>query len=57
MPFDEGISIYDILLKLDILDSVMAIALTSNVVKKDRWKDSIPKENDKLEFLNFVGGG
>ena len=57
MSFNEGASVYDILLELDILDNVMAIALNSQVAKQDNWKECMPKENDKLEFLNFVGGG
>jgi sulfur carrier protein len=28
-----------------------------NIVKKDDWKNFIPKDNDKIELLQFVGGG
>jgi sulfur carrier protein len=28
-----------------------------NIVKKQDWNNFIPKENDSIELLNFVGGG
>ena len=46
-----------LLLELGIEDKVMAAAVNMNVVKKDVW-DSFPlNENDRVEFLQFVGGG
>jgi sulfur carrier protein len=35
----------------------MAAAVNMNIVKKDDWKSYIPKNDDKLELLQFVGGG
>jgi thiamine biosynthesis protein ThiS len=55
--FEKDICINEILQILDIKDATMAVALNSYVVKKDKWNSTITKENDKLEFLNFVGGG
>ena len=46
-----------LLLELGIEEKVMAAAVNMNVVKKDVW-DSFPlTENDRVEFLQFVGGG
>jgi sulfur carrier protein len=28
-----------------------------NIVKKDEWNNFIPKNDDKIELLQFVGGG
>ncbi len=55
--FEEGLSIEEILAKLEILDKVMAVALNTVIVKKEQWGKKIPVEDDKLEFLEFVGGG
>ena len=55
--FDEEMSIQQILERLNIADKVMACAVNMNVVKKDEWSRYKPKENDKIEFLQFVGGG
>ena len=50
-------TIQELLSDLKILDKTMAAAINMNIIKKDLWKTHIIKENDKLEFLNFVGGG
>lgn len=35
----------------------MAAAVNMDIVKKDEWINYFPKENDKIELLQFVGGG
>lgn len=46
-----------IMKSLEIEDKVMAVAVNMEIVKKDQWNNFIPKENDKVELLQFVGGG
>jgi len=55
--FDSSFSILEILEELKIKDKAMAVAVNMEIVKKDEWNNFIPKENDKLEILQFVGGG
>jgi len=55
--FNEGDSLKDIIISLQIEDKVMAAAVNMDIVKKDTWDNFIPKENDKIELLQFVGGG
>jgi sulfur carrier protein len=55
--FDSGVSLLSIITTLQIEDKVMAAAVNMEIVKKDNWDSFIPKENDKLELLQFVGGG
>lgn len=43
--------------ELEINDKVMAVAVNMNVVKKENWSSFELNENDKVEFLQFVGGG
>lgn len=50
-------TIKELLLELKIEDKVMAAAVNMNVVKKDDWESFILNENDRVEFLQFVGGG
>ena len=50
-------TIQELLLELDIEDKVMAAAVNMNVVKKDIWDSFQLNENDRVEFLQFVGGG
>ena len=55
--FEDSFSIEQILDKLQIKDKAMAVAVNMEIVKKDKWDKFIPKENDKIEILQFVGGG
>ncbi|KAB7884283.1 sulfur carrier protein ThiS [Poseidonibacter ostreae] len=55
--FNDNFSLQEIIVELKIEDKVMAAAVNMEIVKKDNWKDFIPKDNDKIELLQFVGGG
>lgn len=55
--FDNSFSLQDIITNLQIENKVMAAAVNMNIVKKEDWSSFIPKENDKIELLQFVGGG
>lgn len=55
--FKDTNSLEEIIQKLKIENKVMAAAVNMEVVKKDLWNTFIPKENDKIELLHFVGGG
>jgi sulfur carrier protein len=55
--FDDGVTIENIIDILQIQEKVMACAVNVEIVKKDDWKSFQPKNNDKIEFLQFVGGG
>ncbi len=43
--------------ELGLKDRVMAVALNMEIVKKDEWQTTKIKEGDRLELLEFVGGG
>ncbi|MGE4455424.1 MAG: sulfur carrier protein ThiS [Arcobacteraceae bacterium] len=55
--FESGKTIFDIMTELKIIDKVMAVAVNMNIVKKEEWSSFVPQENDKIELLQFVGGG
>jgi len=55
--FDENSTLQQIITNLQIEDKVMACAVNMEIVKKDNWDSFIPKEKDKIELLQFVGGG
>ena len=55
--FNETFSLQDIITNLQIENKVMAAAVNMNIVKKDEWSNFIPENDDKLELLQFVGGG
>lgn len=53
----ESKTVQDLLDELNISDKVMATAVNMVVVKKEDWSTFEFNENDKVEFLQFVGGG
>ena len=50
-------TVQNLLDELGINEKVMAAAVNMNVVKKENWCEFELSENDKVEFLQFVGGG
>ena len=55
--FNGSSTLQDIITNLQIENKVMAAAVNMNIVKKDEWSNFIPKNDDKIELLQFVGGG
>jgi sulfur carrier protein len=55
--FKENLTLKMAIEQLQIEDKVMASAVNMNIVKKENWETYLLQENDKLELLEFVGGG
>jgi sulfur carrier protein len=55
--FKDGFTLQNIISDLQIENKVMAAAVNMNIVKKENWNTFIPGNNDKIELLQFVGGG
>ena len=55
--FKDDLTLQNIITDLQIENKVMAAAVNMNIVKKDDWNSFVPKNDDKLELLQFVGGG
>ena len=55
--FKDDLTLQNIITNLQIENKVMAAAVNMNIVKKDDWNSFIPKNDDKIELLQFVGGG
>ena len=55
--FKNDLTLQNIITELQIENKVMAAAVNMNIVKKDDWNSFIPKNDDKIELLQFVGGG
>ncbi len=54
---EEGATLLDLLKKLDLEGKVMAAAVNMEIVKQDQWDVHKLVDSDKLELLDFVGGG
>ncbi len=57
MDIRDEITVRELLRELKIEDKTMAVAVNLQVVKKEDWESRKIKENDRVEFLTFVGGG
>jgi sulfur carrier protein len=55
--FDDDTNLQQIIENLKIQDKVMALAINMKIIKKNNWNTFLPKNNDKIELLQFVGGG
>ena len=55
--FAEGITLQNALNELSLDGKVMAAAVNMEIVKQDAWNEYSLKDGDKLELLDFVGGG
>ncbi|MCJ7764769.1 MAG: sulfur carrier protein ThiS [Thiovulaceae bacterium] len=53
----EGATLLELLKKLDLEGKVMAAAVNMEIVKQDKWGEHTLMDSDKLELLDFVGGG
>jgi len=53
----QNTTVKQLLEDLKVLDKTMAVAVNMKIVKKDDWDKYKLQENDKVEALNFVGGG
>lgn len=55
--FSENITLLKLLEELSLEGKVMAAAINMEIVKQDSWDKYKLKDGDKLELLDFVGGG
>ena len=54
---EESSSVAQVLKALSLDGKVMAAAVNMEIVKQDAWESYQLSDGDKLELLDFVGGG
>ncbi|PNV83774.1 MAG: thiamine biosynthesis protein ThiS [Sulfurimonas sp.] len=55
--FKENITLKMVIEALNLNGKVMAAAVNMEIVKQNSWDSYFLKDMDKLELLDFVGGG
>ncbi len=55
--FSTTMTLEGVLKELSIEGKVMAAAVNMDIVKQDSWSTYYLNNGDKLELLDFVGGG
>jgi thiamine biosynthesis protein ThiS len=53
----DGITILELMIKLEAAARVAAVALNGEVVKKEAYDRTLLRDGDDIELLAFVGGG
>jgi len=53
----QKFSIFDLLKKHKIDDRKVAVELNGSIITKKKYKKILIKNNDKIEIVNFIGGG
>lgn len=54
---ESGTTLQALIETLAILDKVMAAAVNMQIVKKEQWPNYTLNDGDKIELLQFTGGG
>ena len=57
IKIDENSTMQELLAQLSLEGKVMAAAVNMEIVKQDAWNSHLICEGDKIELLDFVGGG
>ena len=53
----DGTSLAELIKEFGLEGKVMAAAINMQIVKQDKWDDTLLTQGDKIELLDFVGGG
>lgn len=55
--FTKELTLQELLEELSLVGKVMAAAVNMEIVKQNMWQSHRLHDGDKLELLDFVGGG
>lgn len=54
---EESISVEQLLTKRNIRPEVVTVELNETIIPRDTYRQTILKQNDKIEFVYYMGGG
>ncbi len=55
--FGENLTLAGLVEQLGVKPDRVAVELNRDIVRRDRWPETILREGDRLEVVHFVGGG
>ena len=53
----QPITLQDLLHLLELKEDRVAVELNHGIIKRDRWPETQLSDQDRLEIVQFVGGG
>lgn len=54
---NDNVTLLELIKSLGIETKVMAAAINMEIVKQQEWQSRVLVDGDKIELLDFVGGG
>jgi sulfur carrier protein len=57
VKIQRNLSIKDLIKKYRLKENKIAIELNGTILPKDHYKNKRVKNNDKIEIVQFIGGG
>jgi sulfur carrier protein len=57
VKIQRNLSIKDLIKKYKLKENKIAIELNGTILPKDHYKNKKVKNNDKIEIVQFIGGG
>jgi sulfur carrier protein len=56
-PLERPLTVDDLLARLDIDPRRVAVEHNLNIVRRHTFADTVVRDGDEVEIVNFVGGG
>ena len=57
IKIQRNLSVKDLIKKYRLKENKIAIELNGTILPKDHYKNKKVKNNDKIEIVQFIGGG
>jgi sulfur carrier protein len=57
VKIQSNLSVKDLIKKYRLKENKIAIELNGTILPKDHYKNKKVKNNDKIEIVQFIGGG
>jgi sulfur carrier protein len=57
VKIQRSLSVKDLIKKYRLKENKIAIELNGTILPKDHYKNKKVKNNDKIEIVQFIGGG
>jgi sulfur carrier protein len=55
--FSDNLTVEKLLERLEIEPARVAVEVNLNIIKKVNYRECLLKDGDRVEIVNFVGGG
>jgi thiamine biosynthesis protein ThiS len=54
---EDRVTVSDLITSLGLKPERLAVEINRSIIRRSQWSDTFLAEGDKVEIVNFVGGG